>query len=333
MSNDAVCEACRRAAFTEIVDDDNPAHPYRLCAPCAARLRYRALRPLEWFNLASVHSWATFLLHDDFYDQDGEATQPDIDGCTNDGLLAPTLAEASASLRRSVDFYLTRWWPGEPEYAALRSFAARDLLDEVSRRASRGSDKVLGALFGIAANALGPVAADLVRAQRDRALTGGLLFAWCEAAAKCLPAAEGLDLAIDALGRTDARRFREAKNGLLWFRSRRMLDWIEAHAPAGNVGEDWGRLAALSDLDLTRVKAWIAAGRPLSLVALDALSEFVLRPGQALIVRQLEPMLSGLGDRKEIEVVLDWARAADPTPRTMRVADFVSARLGQVRYA
>jgi hypothetical protein len=331
MSDQAVCEACRQAAVAEIVDDDDPAQPYRLCAPCAARLRHRALRPLEWFNLAAAHGWANFLLHDDFYDEDGEATQPDIDGYANDGLLAPTLAEASASLPHAVDFCVTRWWPGEAEYAALRSFAPGDLLDEIVRRAGRGSDPVLSAMFGIAANALGPVAADWVRAQRDRALAGGLLSAWCEAAARCLPAAEGLDLAIDALGRVDARAFRDAKNGLLWFRSRRVLDWIEAHAPASNVTEDWGRLAALSDLDLMRVKGWIAAGRPLSLIALDALSEFVPRPGQAPIMRQLEPALSGVGDRKEIEAVLAMARAADPTPRTMRVADFVSGSLGDVR--
>lgn len=333
MSDDAVCEACRHAAIAVIVDDDDPAHPYRLCASCAERLRQRALRPLEWFNLAAVHGWATFLLHDDFYDQDGEATQPDIACYANDGLLAPTLAEASASLPRTVDFYVTRWWPGEPEFAALRSFAPRDLLDEIVRRAGRSSDRVLDAMFGIAANALGPVAADWVRAQRGRALTGRLLSSWCEAAARCLPSAEGLDLAIDALGRVDARAFRDAKNGLLWFRSRRVLDWIEAHAPASNVTEDWGRLAALSDLDLIRVKAWIAAGRPLSLVALDALSAFVLRPGQAPIMRQLEPTLSGVGDRQEIEAVLNMARAADPTPRTTRVADFVSGRLGEVRIA
>jgi hypothetical protein len=331
MSDDAVCEACRRGAIAEIVDDDDPAHPYRLCKPCAERLRHCALRPLEWFNLAAVHGWASFLLHDDFYDQDGEATQPDIDGYANAGLLAPTLEEASASLPRAVDFCVTRWWPGEAEYPALRSFAPRDLLDEVVRRAGRGSDRVLSAVFGIAANALGPIAADWVRAQRDRALAVGLLSAWCEAAAQCLPAAEGLDLAIDALARVDAPTFRDAKNGLLWFRSRRVLDWIEAHAPVSNVTEDWGRLAALSDLDLMRVKRWIATGRPLSLVALDALTEFVPRPGQAPIMRQLEPALSGVGDRKEIELVLDMARAADPTPRTMRVADFVSGRLGEMR--
>lgn len=112
-----------------------------------------------------------------------------------------------------------------------------------------------------------------------------------------------------------------------------MLDWIEAHAPASNITEDWGRLAALSDLDLMRVKGWITAGRPLSLIALDALSEFVPRPAQAPIMRRLEPRLSGVGDREEIEAVLATARAADPTPRTMRVAGFVSGRLGDVRVA
>ncbi|MDH7975782.1 hypothetical protein QH494_26660 [Sphingomonas sp. AR_OL41] len=331
MNEDAQCEACRNAAISVIVDDDDPADPYRVCEACAARLRHRALRPLEWFNLAAVHGWTRYLLHDDFYDQDGEATQPDTDGYSTDRLLAPTISEARASLPRMVDFCVTRWWLDAPEFVALRTFAPTDPLGEVARRAARGGDRLLGALLTIAANALGPVAAEWVRAQRDRALGGGLLFDWCEAAARCLPAPEGLDLAIEALGRLDTRALAQAKGGLLWFRSACVLDWIETHAPGSNVTEDWGRLAALSDLDLARIRAWIAAGRPLSLVALDALAAFVPRAGQAPVFRRLDPALRGVEDRGDIEDLLHLARANDPSPRVMRIADYVSGHLGQVR--
>jgi len=71
--------------------------------------------------------------------------------------------------------------------------------------------------------------------------------------------------------------------------------------------------------------------RPLSLVALDALSAFAPRPCQAPIMRQLDPSLSGVRDRKEIEIVRDRARMEDPTPRTMHVSGFVSGHLGEMR--
>ncbi len=63
----ATCEACRRNNVEVVVEDDDPIQPYRVCTACARRLRSLALRPLEWFNLASIHGPTKFLLHDDFY--------------------------------------------------------------------------------------------------------------------------------------------------------------------------------------------------------------------------------------------------------------------------
>ena len=74
-----VCESCR-IHFVEIVDDsDDPAQPYLVCRACDHRLKTLSLRPLEWFNLASVHGPNKHFLHDDFYDNWGHAEQPDED--------------------------------------------------------------------------------------------------------------------------------------------------------------------------------------------------------------------------------------------------------------
>ena len=326
-----ICEGCRNASGNLVIGDDDRDEPYRLCGPCANRLRLRALRPIEWFNLAATHGWAKYLLHDDFYDQDGEASQPDIDDYSSEGLLAPNLDQASKSLPRLIDFCVTRWWVGPAEFAALQAYPRADILREIERRADRGNSKILEVMLILCANVLDRVGADWVRAQYDKSRRENILFRWCEAAARCLPEAEGLTLAIKALQNIDDQHFRDAKSGLLWFRSQKVLDWIEANAPDRNVTADWGRLAALSDLDLVRARKWITAGRPLSLVALDALSEFIPRPSRSPIVRQLDPVLGKVTDRAAIASLLDDARRRDSTPRTAMTADFVSEHLDELR--
>ena len=67
------CEACRHAPATERITHDDPVHPYAVCDPCARRLMSLALRPREWLHLAALHGANKFLLHDDFYDDDGTA--------------------------------------------------------------------------------------------------------------------------------------------------------------------------------------------------------------------------------------------------------------------
>jgi hypothetical protein len=72
---------------------------------------------------------------------------------------------------------------------------------------------------------------------------------------------------LSTMPKRDAVIFEAA---LIGFRSDRTLDWIEASHFAPVV-ESWGRLAALSQFDWPRAVKWLRQGRPLSLVALDAL--------------------------------------------------------------
>src|SRR5262249_42051367 len=97
-NNVSLCEACRRRQASEVISGDDPHEPYKVCSECGERLRQRALRPLEWFNLAAKHGWRKYLLRDDFYDEDGTAQQPDIESYCVDGMLAPKLDEAMRSL-------------------------------------------------------------------------------------------------------------------------------------------------------------------------------------------------------------------------------------------
>jgi hypothetical protein len=63
------CQACETAVAEIVETCDDEHEPYHVCASCHGRLLARALRPLEWYNLAKRHGWFTYLLHDDFYDE------------------------------------------------------------------------------------------------------------------------------------------------------------------------------------------------------------------------------------------------------------------------
>src|SRR6266508_5431218 len=70
------CEACRMRAVDDVIESDEPNQPYQLCSACAHRLQTLSLRPREWFHLAALHGSRKFLLHDDFYSEDGTALVP-----------------------------------------------------------------------------------------------------------------------------------------------------------------------------------------------------------------------------------------------------------------
>lgn len=309
------CEACRQKRALEIVADDDADEPYRVCGACSHRLRHLALRPLEWFNLTAKHGWHKFLLHDDFYDQDGTASQPEIEVHSIDGMLAPTLPEASGSLNRLIDYCIARWSLDTPEFDRFRKFAVEAILQELQRRAATGNQHVLGVVLKLCANVLEHSAAAWVRALYLRACDEDRLFSWAEAAARCLPQPEGLRLTFDALDAHSGPELRQRMDALSFFRSPAVLDWIEMHAPSTNVTGDWGRIAALSDLPWSRVDDWLARGRPLSLVGLDALTEFIPSAGQAPLVKKLKPKLKGCPDRLVMTRALQAYMTADTAPR------------------
>jgi hypothetical protein len=75
----SVCEACENAASDTSEPSGVEAAPYHVCYACHRRLLARALRPIEWYNLAKRHGSWPFLLHDDLYDEDGTGSQPECD--------------------------------------------------------------------------------------------------------------------------------------------------------------------------------------------------------------------------------------------------------------
>jgi hypothetical protein len=326
-----VCESCRQRQVAEVIASDDPDEPYRVCGVCGERLRQPVLRPLEWFNLAARNGSHKFLLHDDFYDEDGTATLPATDAYSVDGMLASTLDEAAQSLDRLVDYCITRYWLGAPEYDAFRRFEDEAILDELRRRAANGNRHVMAVMLTLCANVLGHAAASWVRAQYAKACHDDMLFSWAEAAARCLPEPEGLHKTIDALGAYAGAGLRERIGALMWFRSPAVLDWIEVHAPRANITGAWGQLAALSGLSLSKVEVWLSRGRPLSLIALDALTQFIPWPGQAPLVRRLDPRLRACPDRLPLVRALQACMAADTAPRASGKCQYLIEHMAELR--
>lgn len=70
-----LCEVCQKNEMNVVEGADEPKQAFQLCQQCYERLLTDSLRPIEWYNLAVLLSPKQFLLHDDFYGEDGQAFQ------------------------------------------------------------------------------------------------------------------------------------------------------------------------------------------------------------------------------------------------------------------
>lgn len=318
-----VCEACRRDAAEMTISLNDGGETCRICRPCSERLARRALRPLEWFNLVALHGWGWCLLHEDFYSQDGIPHRPDVEDYAIDGRYAPTLGEASRDLDRLLDFCITRFWLREPEWMAFESFDDVVVLDRIEHRAGNGNRQIRRVCLRLCAKVLGPSAGPWVREQFRRSCDDNDLFTWAQAAARCLPTEEGLEMTQGALGRLHGFALVREMSALVWFRSAAVLDWIETVLPPAHITPAWGQLAARSDFCWRRAKNWIAAGRPLSIVALNALQDCILGESYLYSFGENHPTLGGCPDPQVIRAVVERYMEVDDAPRMLDLCNFI----------
>ena len=103
--------------------------------------------------------------------------------------------------------------------------------------------------------------------------------------------------------KADNKSLSELIGALLYFQNSRALKWIEIIKDRiENVTTNWGVLAAASNFDWQTAKQWIESGRPLSLIALDALVYCTTtgsRANQSLWLQQHPPKLLNV-ERPEI---------------------------------
>jgi hypothetical protein len=299
---------------------------YLLCNSCKDHLERRALKPREWYNLAALHGWEQYELFDDFYDQDGVACAPETAFPVSSEPPALRLDEVEYDLDRLVAYCRTRWSLSEREYEALKRFPTESVLArciELTEGHNPDPTKVNLALR-LAGRVLKDAAADFVR--QVYTSPGRSIFEWAEAASVCLPPTEGFLKTIDELESLDSRQLYGLMGALAVFRSQAVIDWIEKNVPQQNVGDNWGRLAANSGLSWTRAQMWLAAGRPMSLVALDALSAMIPRHPGLTSARQC-PGLIGRPTNAGIQAALQRYLTFDDAPRAQRLCAYIANNL------
>jgi hypothetical protein len=108
------------------------------------------------------------------------------------------------------------------------------------------------------------------------------------------------------------------------FGTPRALDWIERSA-LEDVGPDWGYLAAVSGFGWPRAERWLRRGRPLSLIALDALRNMEGK-SESPIVEEANPKLCEPPPFDRAAQVLRAYAARDPVPRVERAVESVLKR-------
>jgi hypothetical protein len=306
------------------VESGDEGRPFLVCRGCANRLENLALRPLEWFRLAALHGPFTFLLHDDFYSEDGAADQNRIPVLQVALFPAPTLESVRADLPKLFDYALTRWRLEEPVVAALKAYAPDILLLTMSQlMQARPIPWIESRCFEVAA-ALGPAAHDWVSARWDNGAKSGTLVAFLKSAAACLPASEAIPRALQAVEAAGGRDMSVTALALVGFHSPQVLDWIE-RTVSSPVSDRWGYLAARSGLTWGVASRWLNAGRPISLVAIDALLNVYCPHPSAR-----PPIRGGLPDQPETPLIVQTLRDAslsDPVPRVEKAVAAIERRL------
>jgi hypothetical protein len=319
-----ICEACRATSATREVEAGTA--PFLVCKACCNRLEARALRPLEWFNLASLHGPYQFLLHDDFYDG-ATACMPTIPVEAPERFPVPALDEMEGNADRLLDYAATRhflWEETEPALvAALRRLEPATLFGRLQHRFATAKDEHVEYIcIVVCGHAVGSLAELWIEQRYADPMAPRFLGALAYAGSRCVAEARGFDLAARALASIATNLAQTAFGSLGWFRSPRSLDWIE-RAVQPPLVETWGSLAAVSRPPWERLAAWLAGGRPLSLVALDALVE--IGKGRALgfqggspMVRWLRPELVAPPSREVATSTLEAYVATDDSPRARR---------------
>ena len=311
-----LCEACEHNAADSVEPCDNSEQPYHVCAACCHRLHARALRPLEWYNLAKRHGWSQFLLHDDFYEEDGNACQPVEPVEHAEEFPAPKLEDVAHDAAMLLDYSITRWHFDGNVATAWKPLSRPNILAVLSQRFGASSSlEIRSRVLEICASALHEAGADFVRYAWGDYPTAVALPSLANASAACLPFREGFDRVAAALAEEEGSRKRDLMFSLGYFHSPEALDWIEKfiYEP---ITESWGYLAAASKLDWPRVESWFEQGRPLSLVAIDALAA-IIRP-QSPFLRAYGPRLYQPPSPDRLRQVLSAYAERDRVPRVQQ---------------
>ena len=123
----------------------------------------------------------------------------------------------------------------------------------------------------------------------------------------------------------------EVLYGLTQFHDDRVLDWIEGHVREP-IDYKWGTVAAVNCMSWGRVKDWLGRGRPLSLVALDAMKNCrgYDKTEMSGVFKNYSPKVAGRPKVAEVTTVLSAYARADPDKRVTDDIAVIAANLDKI---
>ena len=131
------------------------------------------------------------------------------------------------------------------------------------------------------------------------------------------------------------KHLNEYITALNFIRNNKVLDWIEKNINrTTNIGLNWGHLTASSYLSWDRASKWLASGRPLSLVALDAImfcTTVEERLNRSLWMRQIQPKLIDNPKPEILAARLQQHLQTDNTHRTKTTINKIIENLFDAR--
>jgi hypothetical protein len=320
-----MCEACLTAPIEREIENEVAGSPFKVCQPCAHRLENLALRPLEWYRLSVIHGPA-YLLYDDFYNEAGKADQNRIPVKQASLFPAPKLKAVANDLDALLDYSLTRWHLTDETVTAFKSHKQSEVLSAISMLVKdRPGSWVETRCYEIAASVLGPVAEEWVRSRWETGSRPAMLYSFIPAVVASLPHEEAIPMAITAVEQSGVSDLSVPALTLSRFHSPKVIDWIEGVATSP-VSNRWGLLAARSGLSWATIIRWLKRGRPMSLVAMDALG-VIMRPEHGGRPSAFPIAMKDAPSNDEILAHLREYARHDPVPRVTQMIDRIVTAL------
>lgn len=291
--------------------------PYQVCEACSHRLRSLALRPREFFNLTAIHG-PYFYLHDDFYDfETGEATQPDIPIEDTALYPFPTLHDAQQNLNTLLDYAFVQYFTSTEVLDLLRTFKKEGILHRIQEKVNY-NQAITDKAYTLVAQLVGRVAENWAKEEWKNRNTSYPIGYYAELLSACLDPNEAFKIITQELSNLEGNSFNENSLALIHLKSTLVLDWIEQEKhKMVHFTTQFGMLAASSNFSWERAKKWLEQGRPLNLIALDALNFCTLNSyrGQSLWMKTLQPKLTDSFDTSEMISTLKNHVEKDSVPR------------------
>ncbi|QDA59903.1 hypothetical protein FHG12_07180 [Hymenobacter jejuensis] len=236
-------------------------------------------------------------------------------------------------MSRLVDYALVKWLYPSEVTAFLAEFEPNEVLLVLDEKLAL-NPFLLPKCLEIAAESLGIQAYAWVRFRLGHYEDPHEVLLFAHAIARCFPSVEANETILPALAKLDEKGLAEHITCLIGLPGNSALDWVETHCRSiRNVPGSFGLACAAVGITWERVLRWLQAGRPLSLIALDALvncgtSAETLGASQWL--RENPPSLQKPASFEAMGKELDRYLEQDRVPRTKNAVRFIKENWAQI---